>query len=99
MNGRVGSGSLSELSEQLRSGEISCYDVAVAVLQQIHQRNPQLNCFLNVFDGTARERALELDRELLNKKWRGPLHGVPIAIKDIFDFPDHMARVIKRVRP
>ncbi len=91
MSSCIGSGSLSELSEQLRSGEISCHDVTVAALQRIHQRNPELNCFLNVFDDTATEHARELDRELINKKWRGPLHGVPIAIKDIFDFPGHMA--------
>lgn len=83
--------SLTVLSEKLRRAELSSQRVTQALLQRIDAHNPEINCFLKVFESTALERALLLDQELQDNKWRGPLHGVPIAVKDIFDFPGHTA--------
>ena len=44
----------------------------------------QLNAFITVLDSPARARAKELDSELAQGKYRGPMHGVPVAVKDIF---------------
>jgi len=82
---------LAELSEKIHLGELSSHGVTQSVLQRIEEHNPEINCYLRVFTTTALENARRLDQELRKNRWRGPLHGVPIAIKDIFDFPGHSA--------
>ena len=66
------------------------------MLQRIDAYNPSINCYLKTFAAQALARARELDEELTAGKRRGPLHGVPIALKDILPpgwrgFPSRMA--------
>ena len=61
------------------------------MLDRIETHNPVVNCYLDVFAQQALETAEARDRELDSGKDRGPLHGIPVAIKDIFDFPGHRA--------
>lgn len=74
-----------ELTAGLRAGRISSEAVVAACLQRIDQRNAELNAFVDVFEGAARQRARELDAEIATGLWRGPLHGLPVAIKDLAD--------------
>ena len=83
--------SLAEVSTRIQSGETSSETVTRLLLQRIHEHNPKINCFLEVFDEAALRLAQQLDRELSNGNWRGALHGMPVAVKDIFDFPGHNA--------
>lgn len=83
--------SLGDVSVMLRSREISSAALTRMLLQRIHEYNPEINCFIDIFDDAALQRAQQLDRELQSGNWRGALHGVPIAVKDIFDFPGHSA--------
>ena len=73
------------LSERIRSGAISVTKVVGACLARIETRDPELHAFVKVFAEPSKRRAQELDAELADGHWRGPLHGIPVAVKDIAD--------------
>jgi aspartyl-tRNA(Asn)/glutamyl-tRNA(Gln) amidotransferase subunit A len=77
--------SLHELQDRLRTGEISPIEVLDGCLDRIEALNPRLNAFALVLHDRARAQALEAGDEIRNGRWRGPLHGVPIAVKDFYD--------------
>ena len=72
-----------EAGRALRSRQISCLELTNRCLDQIAKLNPRLNAFITVTEQSARWRAEELDRELASGHDRGPLHGIPIAHKDL----------------
>ena len=72
-----------EAGQALRHGEISCVELVDQCLHEIDRLNPDLNAFITVTSDDARTRAAELDDELANGIDRGPLHGIPIAHKDL----------------
>src|SRR5262245_40075318 len=76
---------LSDLSARLRARDLSPVDVVDAVLARIAALQPRLNAFITVLDSDARARAKEAEAELRGGTWRGPLHGVPVGIKDFYD--------------
>ncbi len=75
----------TDLAERIRRRDLSPVDVVDATLERIDDRD-DLNAFVTVLEDDARERARELEAELDDGGPVGPLHGVPIAIKDLFDF-------------
>lgn len=75
--------SLSELSPALRKREVTSVEATRAVLDRIHKLNPTLRAYLTVLDDTALRQAEAADKEIGAGKWRGPLHGVPVAVKDL----------------
>jgi aspartyl-tRNA(Asn)/glutamyl-tRNA(Gln) amidotransferase subunit A len=72
-----------EAGKALRSHQISSLELTNRCLDHITKLNPRLNAFLTVTHESARVRAQELDRELASGRDRGPLHGIPIAHKDL----------------
>ena len=54
-------------------------------LQRISELEPRLNAFNVVTESLAREQASKADEEIRAGNYRGPLHGIPLAVKDIFD--------------
>ncbi len=76
----------TELAARIRRRELSPVEVVDATIERIEQRNDDLNAF--VFRGfdDAREAAREAERKVTAGEELGPLHGVPTAIKDLFDF-------------
>ncbi len=76
--------SARELAAAIRSGETSAETVVDAVLERI-VNSEDLNAFVTVTDESARERAREADRAAAAGEDLGPLHGVPVAIKDLRD--------------
>jgi aspartyl-tRNA(Asn)/glutamyl-tRNA(Gln) amidotransferase subunit A len=102
-----------EAGSALRSRQISCLELTNRCLDHIAKLNPRLNAFLTVTGETARATAQDLDRELARGRDRGPLHGIPIAHKDLICtkgvrttsgsklFADHVpssdARVVERL--
>jgi aspartyl-tRNA(Asn)/glutamyl-tRNA(Gln) amidotransferase subunit A len=76
--------SLAQLSAEIRAGRVSPREATEACLARIAQRDPELNSFITVTADQARETARERAEELAAGRWRGPLHGVPLALKDLF---------------
>ncbi|HEX6945871.1 MAG TPA: Asp-tRNA(Asn)/Glu-tRNA(Gln) amidotransferase subunit GatA [Acidimicrobiia bacterium] len=66
----------------LREGEVTAVDLLEAVLTTAHRTEAQLHAYLNIDRDGAREAAVAADAELAAGQDRGPLHGIPIALKD-----------------
>jgi aspartyl-tRNA(Asn)/glutamyl-tRNA(Gln) amidotransferase subunit A len=77
--------SLAEAAALLRSRELSPVDYVATLLERIAAHDSQLNAFLQVFSDSALADARAAEAEIHEGRWRGPLHGVPIALKDLFD--------------
>jgi len=77
--------SILELSRPLRKGEISPVELTRDCLAKIEKLNPALNSFITVTADLALAQAREAEAEIRRGDWRGPLHGVPIALKDLID--------------
>lgn len=74
---------IARMAESLRRKETSCAGLAAAALHRAEQTNTRLNAFITVLADRARARAAELDSELARGVDRGPLHGIPVAVKDL----------------
>ncbi len=68
--------------EKLRSGEVTAIDLVDAVLDRAHMTEAQLHAYLTLDSEGAREAAAAADEDLSAGRDRGPLHGIPIALKD-----------------
>ena len=77
--------SLTELSELIRSRKVSPVEVTRNILERIEKLQSALNAYITVTRDVAMKSAEEAESEIQQKKWRGPLHGVPVAVKDLFD--------------
>ena len=77
--------SIRELSQRLRARETSPVDVITACIARIDQLSERLNTFATVLADQARENAEEAAAEIKAGNWRGPLHGVPVGVKDFYD--------------
>ena len=76
---------ISELAPRLRRREISPVEITRACLQRIEELNPALNALITVMMDSALSDAQKAEAEILRGEWRGPLHGIPIALKDLID--------------
>jgi aspartyl-tRNA(Asn)/glutamyl-tRNA(Gln) amidotransferase subunit A len=74
---------IAQAGEALRTRRVSSVELTRQCLEQIDKLNPVLNAFITVTADSALARAEELDRELAQGIDRGPLHGIPIAHKDL----------------
>jgi aspartyl-tRNA(Asn)/glutamyl-tRNA(Gln) amidotransferase subunit A len=77
--------SLLDVGEELRSRRLSPVELTRATLDRIERLNPSLGAYYVVFAEEALARAREAEAEIAQGKWRGPLHGVPIAFKDLYE--------------
>jgi aspartyl-tRNA(Asn)/glutamyl-tRNA(Gln) amidotransferase subunit A len=76
---------ISELSELIRTKKISPVEITRLMLQRIDKFNPVLNAYITVTSEQAMKSAQDAEKEIQQGKWRGVLHGVPVALKDLFD--------------
>jgi aspartyl-tRNA(Asn)/glutamyl-tRNA(Gln) amidotransferase subunit A len=105
---------IKHLSKFIASREISCLEVVDATIERIEKLNPKLNAFITILDQSARKEAKRADSLIKQRKYLGPLHGIPISFKDLIyiqgvkstsgskilaDFvPDYDATVTTRLR-
>ncbi len=73
------------LAPQLRRKEVSPVELTRACLDRIEKLNPLLNAFITVTSESALAEARAAEIEISRGEWRGPLHGIPIALKDLID--------------
>jgi amidase len=78
--------SAAELADLIRSRKLSAAEVMEATIERIERRNPSLNAFVYTAFDDARRAAATADQALRSDGAVGPMHGVPVAIKDLFDF-------------
>ena len=106
--------SILEVSQRLRNRELSPVDLTNECLAKIEKLNPVLNAFITVTGDLALEQARHAEAEIQRGQWRGPLHGIPLGLKDIVDtagtrttaasalfkdrIPAHDAEVVRRLR-
>ncbi len=76
---------IREAAVLIRSGELSPVDLTRAYLERIERIDPGINAYITVLADSALARAREMEQELQEGQWRGPLHGIPIALKDNID--------------
>jgi len=77
--------SVADASVLLEAREVSSTELTQAYLDRIERHNPAVNAYITVTSALAQEQAARLDAELAAGHWRGPLHGMPIALKDNID--------------
>jgi fatty acid amide hydrolase len=77
--------SASEMAGLLSKGQISAAELVEVHLARIAECQPRLNAFTSIFEDQARRQAKALDGERKQGRVRGPLHGLPISIKECFD--------------
>lgn len=106
--------SLYKAAELFREKEVSSQELTRSCLIRIERLNPVLNAFITVTAESAMREAAEADAELARGNYRGPLHGIPIALKDLIDtagvrttagsavyenrIPEEDATVVRRLR-
>src|SRR5690348_8187831 len=72
-------------SEQLRTRRVSPVELTKNCLARIEKLNPVLNAFVTVTADSALAEAKKAEEEISKGSWRGPLHGIPLALKDLID--------------
>ena len=82
-NNDVTKWSISELSKSISNKVISPVEVTEKIIEKIYTVNKDLNCFITVMDDYAIKKSKEAEKEIMSGKIKGPLHGIPIGLKDI----------------
>jgi aspartyl-tRNA(Asn)/glutamyl-tRNA(Gln) amidotransferase subunit A len=76
---------ITETAELVRTRTISPAELVRECLEIIERRNPSLNAFITVTADSALKEAQKAEEEIQAGRWRGPLHGIPIGLKDLID--------------
>ena len=77
--------SIEDAARLIRARTLSPVELSRAYLAAIERREPAINAFITVTAELALEQAQALEAELAAGRWRGPLHGIPLALKDNVD--------------
>ena len=73
---------IAELASKIKGKEVSPVELTEAALAQADRLQPRLNAFITILHEQARRQAREQEAALMRGQYRGPLHGIPIGIKD-----------------
>lgn len=76
---------ISDISVLIKEQKVSPVDLVNECLERIETLNPTVNAFITVMGERARADAKIAEEEIKAGKWRGPLHGIPVAFKDMYD--------------
>ena len=106
--------SIQAASQLVRSRKISPVELTRTCLARIEALNPSLNAFITVTAESALQDAQRAESDVHHGRWRGPLHGIPVALKDLIDtvgvrttgasalfkdrIPEEDATVVKRLK-
>jgi aspartyl-tRNA(Asn)/glutamyl-tRNA(Gln) amidotransferase subunit A len=87
----------AEIARRIAARDLSPVEVTRRLLDRIERHDPRLHAFVVVHADTALEDARRAEAEIAAGRRRGPLHGVPIALKDIFDVAGQVTRAGSRI--
>ncbi|MFD0312860.1 amidase [Streptomyces flavalbus] len=90
--------SLSEAADAVRQRLLSPVELVDSVLERVEEVEPHLGAFVTVTARRAREAAREAEREIAAGRHRGPLHGVPMGLKDLIDVAGEATTASSAVR-
>ncbi len=88
---------LAQAAEEIRNQRLSPVELTEACLDHITNEDQRINSFNAVFVLEALESALKAEKEIKKGKYRGPLHGIPVAVKDLIDIKDQPTTAASRV--
>jgi aspartyl-tRNA(Asn)/glutamyl-tRNA(Gln) amidotransferase subunit A len=91
--------SLTEIAAAIRKRKISSLEATRACLEQAQRVQPHINCFISIEAGDALKASRAADRALTRGARVGPLHGVPLAHKDLFYRKGHVGAPLLRSPP
>ena len=74
--------SILETSEEIKKKNISPLEITKNLLSRIHKEDKNINSFISILNHNALREAKKAEKEILNNNIKGPLHGIPIGIKD-----------------
>jgi len=77
--------SLADVGELIRQRRISPVELVTSCLERIERLQPRLNAFITVAAGAALAAAKAAEADIQQGRWKGPLHGIPVGIKDLYD--------------
>ena len=89
---------IAELARALHTRQLTASAVTERCLHAIAEQDRSLNAFITVLADEAREQARQADTEIAAGRHRGPLHGVPISLKDLIDLEGTPTTAASRVR-
>ncbi|MDH3206758.1 MAG: amidase [Gemmatimonadota bacterium] len=75
---------VNRLAALIRDGRITSTELTEIYLARLRRYDPVLLCAVSILEGRAREEAQQADADLRAGTWRGPLHGIPYGVKDLF---------------
>ncbi len=81
--------SVAELSVLIRTGKISSLELTRFFMDRLEKYSDTLECLVTLTPEVALEQARQADEEIGKGVYRGPLHGIPYGIKDLFAYPDY----------
>ena len=77
---------LAQAADQIRRRALSPVELTHALIERIERLDPAINAFLRFTPEAALAEAKVAESEIAAGRWRGPMHGVPYALKDIIDY-------------
>ena len=89
---------ITAIAESLERRELTSEMVTEECLDAIAKQDDSINAFITVLADDARERARRADAEIAGGRYRGPLHGIPVCVKDIIDMAGIATTAASRVR-
>lgn len=89
---------LAQASAAVMAKELSPVELVNAALERVAAREPEVNAFVSVWEESARQQALKAERDIAQGIHHGPLHGIPVALKDLFDVASKPTSASSRVR-
>ena len=106
--------SIREAGDGLAARRFSAEELLTSTLERLHATEPLVHAYVTLMEESARRQAAVADDELRRGTWRGPLHGIPVGVKDLLYtegvatqagskvlegfVPDHDATVVRRLK-
>ncbi len=76
---------ISQASAEIAARRLSPVELTQACLERVERYNQALNCFITLTGESALRQAIQAEDEIRRGVWRGPLHGIPVTLKDLYE--------------